>query len=134
MVTTLHVNKELWKTVRKCVIDKEMNRTMILGEYLQVDPIKSGLGGIRTHDLALRKRSHYPCYATRPQCTKNRLLMLVFTLYPVIRILPRKYGSSVRQQCFHQLLGLPNSGSEIPIADNSAGPNVVDATTAPANR
>ena len=67
MVTTLHVNKELWKTVRKCVIGKEMNRTVIFGEYLQVDPIKSGLERLRSLDLTLRKRSHYPCYATRPK-------------------------------------------------------------------
>ena len=36
--------------------------------------------------------------ATRPQCTKNLLLMLVFTFMQWIRILPRKYSSSVRQQ------------------------------------
>ena len=35
MVTALRVNKELWKTVRKRAIDKEMNLTSVLDESLK---------------------------------------------------------------------------------------------------
>ena len=98
------INSDMIITIIDPSGDKDSNKSEIIGDRpdslltILYGGNKSGLGGIRTHDLALRKRSHYPCYATRPQCTKNLLLMLVFTFMQWIRILPRKYSSSVRQQ------------------------------------